>query len=63
MTLMFFYGSLKRGYENNHRLAGQELVADAVTLPKYRIISIDGRGGLIRDELNGLRVTGEIWPR
>ena len=61
MTLMFFYGSLKRGYENNFRLAGQEFVADAATLPKYRIISIDGWGGLIKDELNGLRVTGEIW--
>ena len=61
MKLMFFYGSLKRGYENNHRLAGQDFVADAVTPSKYRIVSIDGWGGLIEDIPNGLAVIGELW--
>jgi gamma-glutamylaminecyclotransferase len=60
-TILFFYGSLKRGYSNHHRVAGQEYLGDAVTEPGYRIIQIGRYGGLIRDDANGLAVTGELW--
>ena len=58
---LFFYGSLKRGYSNHHRIAGQGYLGDAITLPCYRIIELGEYGGMIRDEVNGFAVTGELW--
>ena len=60
-TILFFYGSLKRGYSNHHRIAAQTFLGDAVTLPRYRIIDLGQYGGMIRDETNGLAVKGELW--
>jgi gamma-glutamylcyclotransferase (GGCT)/AIG2-like uncharacterized protein YtfP len=60
-TLLFIYGSLKRGHLNHRRIADQVYLGDAVTAPCYRIIAIDHYGGLIRDEVTGLAVKGEIW--
>ena len=59
-TILFFYGSLKRGYSNHHRIAGQRYLADAVTSPCYRIIELGQYGGMIRDA-NGFAVKGELW--
>ena len=60
-SLLFFYGSLKRGYSNHHRIATQKYLGDAVTLPCYRIIELGEYGGMIRDETGGLAVKGELW--
>ena len=60
-TILFFYGSLKRGYSNHHRVAGQTFLGEAATAPKYRIIELGQYGGMIRDEADGLAVTGELW--
>ena len=60
-TILFFYGSLKRGYSNHHRIARQKYLADAATVACYRIIEIGEYGGMIRDEVNGFAVTGELW--
>jgi gamma-glutamylcyclotransferase (GGCT)/AIG2-like uncharacterized protein YtfP len=60
-TILFFYGSLKRGLSNHHRIAGQHHLGDAVTQPCYRIIEIGEYGGMIRDETNGFAVQGELW--
>jgi gamma-glutamylcyclotransferase (GGCT)/AIG2-like uncharacterized protein YtfP len=60
-TILFFYGSLKRGYSNHHRVAGQEFLRETVTEPSYRIIQLGEYGGLIRDDLNGFAVKGELW--
>ena len=60
-TVLFFYGSLKRGYSNHHRVAGQRYLGEAATVPGYRIIEIGRYGGMIRDEACGLIVNGEIW--
>ena len=60
-TILFFYGSLKRGYSNHHRIAGQEYLADAATVPGYRIIELGQYGGMIRDEKCNLAVKGELW--
>jgi gamma-glutamylcyclotransferase (GGCT)/AIG2-like uncharacterized protein YtfP len=58
---LFFYGSLKRGYENHFRLAGQEFLGEAVTEPFYRIVAVGGWGGLVRDEAGGFSVSGELY--
>lgn len=42
-------------------MAGQTFLGDAVTAPIYRIIELGEYGGMIRDEANGLAVTGELW--
>ena len=60
-TILFIYGSLKRGHLNHHRIADQEYLGDAITEPHYRIIAIGKYGGLIRDEANGTAVKGELW--
>ena len=60
-AILFFYGSLKRGLSNHHRVAGQTYLGDAITIPAYRIIEIEQYGGMIRDDANGLAVTGELW--
>lgn len=61
MTILFLYGSLKRGYSNHARVADQEFLGAAVTSPRYRIIQLGKYGGLIRDEAAGLAVKGELW--
>src|SRR5438093_10862584 len=60
-TILFFYGSLKRGFSNHHRIADQEYLGEAVTEPSYRIIELGQYGGLIEDRTNGLAVKGELW--
>ena len=60
-AILFLYGSLKRGYSNHHRVASEEYLGDAVTVPRYRIIELGQYGGLIRDEANGFVVRGELW--
>lgn len=60
-TILFIYGSLKRGCLNHARIAGQEYLGDATTEPGYRIIEIGQYGGMIRDEKCGLAVKGELW--
>jgi len=60
-AILFFYGSLKRGYSNHHRVAGQEFLGEAVTEPRYRIIQLGDYGGLIRDDTHGVAVKGELW--
>jgi gamma-glutamylcyclotransferase (GGCT)/AIG2-like uncharacterized protein YtfP len=49
-TILFLYGSLKRGHENHRLVADQEFVGDAITQPGYRIIDLGRYPGLIRDE-------------
>ena len=60
-AILFLYGSLKRGYSNHHRVAGQTYLGDAATAPHYRVILIGEYGGLVRDDGHGLAVTGEVW--
>ena len=60
-AILFFYGSLKRGLSNHHRVAGQTYLGDAATVPAYRIIEIAQYGGMIRDDARGLAVQGELW--
>jgi gamma-glutamylaminecyclotransferase len=60
-TLLFVYGTLKRGCSNHAILAGQEFVGPARTQPGYRLFDLGGYPGIVAmpDDREG--VNGEIW--
>jgi gamma-glutamylaminecyclotransferase len=55
------YGTLKRGERNFFRLAGQEFLGEATTAPRYRVFDLGEHPGLVRDEVNGLAIRGELF--
>ena len=59
-TILFVYGSLKRGHRNHRLLADQEFLGDAITEARYRLVDLGAYAGMI-DDANGLCVTGELW--
>lgn len=61
MTLLFVYGTLKRGGSNHRFLADQQFVSVAQTQPGYRLYNVGGYPGLVvaPDEFVG--ITGEVW--
>src|SRR5438105_3562854 len=60
-AILFIYGSLKRGRCNHHLIADQEYLGEVVTEPRYRLLDLGTYAGMIRDDLNGLAVKGELW--
>ena len=60
-TLLFVYGTLKRGEPNHFRMADQELLSEAITAPRYRVIDLGPHPGLVRDAAKGLAVQGEVF--
>jgi gamma-glutamylaminecyclotransferase len=60
-TILFFYGSLKRGWQNHHLIADQHYLGAAVTEPRYRLIDLGTYPGMIRDDADGVAVKGELW--
>jgi len=60
-TLLFVYGSLKSGQQGHERLAGQEFVRAARTVPIYRLYGLGWHPGLVLDQKSGLSVRGEIY--
>ncbi len=61
MILIFVYGTLKRGCSNHGELAGQRFVAEARTLPGYRLFDVGGYPGLVPWPGDREGVSGEIW--
>jgi gamma-glutamylaminecyclotransferase len=59
-TLVFVYGTLKRGGENHGWIAQQQFVAEAITAPLYRMYDLGGYPGMVRSS-EGLSIQGEIW--
>ncbi len=61
MTLIFVYGTLKRGGSNHSWLAGQRFVGPARTGPGYVLYELEGYPGMVMrdDALEG--VSGEVW--
>ena len=59
-TPVFVYGTLKRGGENHEWIENQRFVADARTLPFYRMFDLGGYPGMVRST-DGLAIQGEIW--
>jgi len=61
MTLLFVYGTLKRGCKNHHLLAGQTYVGDARTAPGCRLYDLGDFPGMVADITDTVGVTGEVW--
>lgn len=60
-TLLFVYGTLKRGCSNHAQMAGQKFVGEARTAPGYRLYDAGGYPGLVPDASDRDGVTGEVW--
>ena len=60
-TLLFVYGTLKRGRSNHHHLAGQQFIGVGRTPPGFRLFDLGGYPGIVArtDERDG--VVGEVW--
>jgi gamma-glutamylcyclotransferase (GGCT)/AIG2-like uncharacterized protein YtfP len=61
VTLLFVYGTLKRGCSNHTFLAGQSLVGDARTEPGYVLYELSGYPGMVPKDGSAAGVTGEVW--
>jgi gamma-glutamylaminecyclotransferase len=59
-TLLFVYGTLKRGEPRHRYLAGQTLIASVATVPAYRLFSVGDYPALVRRD-NGHSIEGELW--
>jgi gamma-glutamylaminecyclotransferase len=60
-TILFIYGTLKRGQKGHHLIADQEFLGEATTMPLYRLFSLGWHPGMVLDTENGLEVKGELW--
>ncbi|MCF7785726.1 MAG: gamma-glutamylcyclotransferase [Prosthecobacter sp.] len=59
-TLVFVYGTLKRGGENHGWIGQQQFVAEAQTAPLYRMVDLGGYPGMVRSA-DGISIQGEVW--
>lgn len=60
--LVFVYGTLKRGHQRSHALAGQTFIGPASTAADYRMFDLGDYPGLIEVEPGtGDQVQGEIY--
>ena len=48
-TILFVYGTLKRGMKNYQLLAGQAFLNSTRTMPCYRLLDLGSYPGLILD--------------
>jgi gamma-glutamylaminecyclotransferase len=60
-TILFLYGTLKRGHKNHYLLSGQRSLGEAATEPRYRLYDLGPYPGLVEGAASGLAVTGELW--
>jgi gamma-glutamylaminecyclotransferase len=60
-TVLFVYGTLKRGQRNHQLIADQEFLGEAVTQPRYRVFDLGPYPGLVADDTTGVAVRGELW--
>ena len=61
MSLVFVYGTLKRGGSNHSFLAGQGFLGDARTVAGYRLFELEGFPGMVALPDDRAGVSGEIW--
>lgn len=60
-SLLFVYGTLKRGCRNHHHLAGQKFVGAARTAPGYVLVDLEGYPGIAASPGDRAGVAGEVW--
>ena len=61
MSLIFVYGTLKRGGSNHHLMAGQKFLGESRTPPGFRLYELGGHPGMIVKSDDPAGVTGEVW--
>ena len=60
-TLIFVYGTLKRGFCRSHHLVDQVFLEAARTVPAYTMYDCGEYPGLVVDPANGVSIQGELW--
>jgi gamma-glutamylaminecyclotransferase len=60
-TLLFVYGTLKRGCSNHREIAGQEFVGEARTTPGFGLVDLGGYPAIVPRPENRDGVAGEVW--
>jgi gamma-glutamylaminecyclotransferase len=60
-SLLFLYGTLKRGQINHHLVMKQRFVAPAQTQPGFTLYELDGYPGMVAATEGRDGVIGEIW--
>lgn len=60
-TVVFVYGTLKRGQSNHALLARQTFLGEARTGPGVTLYSLGEFPGMVRDPYDTAGVVGEIW--
>lgn len=60
-TLLFVYGTLKRGCSNHGQMAGQTFINTARTSPGYRLYDLGGYPGIATKPDDRAGVVGEVW--
>lgn len=60
-TLLFVYGTLKRGCVNHAFLAAQTFVAPARLRAGYRMFDVGGFPGIVPDAGAQHEISGELW--
>ena len=60
-TLLFVYGTLKRGCSNHRLLAGQAFLGLARTPPGFRLYDLGGYPGIAALTTDREGVVGELW--
>jgi gamma-glutamylaminecyclotransferase len=60
-TLIFVYGTLKRGFNNHHHLSGQVFLGEAQTARGFRLFNLGDYPGMVPDASDWRGVTGEVW--
>ena len=61
MSLVFVYGTLKRGGRNHSYLAGQQFIGEARTANGYTLYSLGDYPGMVHSTEAGDDVVGELW--
>lgn len=60
-TVLFVYGTLKKGLSNHFRMENARFVGPARTLPIYRMYSLGWHPGLVYVGAEGAAIEGEMW--
>jgi gamma-glutamylaminecyclotransferase len=61
MSLIFVYGTLKRGCSNHHYLAGQAFQGEASTAPGFALFDLGEHPGMVEIPGEPGSVEGEVW--
>jgi len=61
MSLVFVYGTLKRGCCNHHYLDGQAFLGAARTAPGFELFDLGGHPGMVARPGGPTCVGGEVW--